>query len=50
MTDAGLQHLKGLTNLQTLELDNTQVTATGLTDLRKALPDCQIEYAGTVLP
>ena len=33
-TDAGLEHLKGLTNLRSLWLDNTQVTDAGLEHLK----------------
>ena len=34
LTDAGLAHLKGLTNLQTLDLKGTQVSDAGLTHLK----------------
>ena len=34
ITDAGLAQLKGLTNLQTLELDYTQITDAGLVHLK----------------
>ena len=34
MTDAGLVHLKGLTNLQSLDLDSTKVTDAGLEHLK----------------
>lgn len=34
ITDAGLEHLKGLTSLQTLYLTNTQVTDAGLVHLK----------------
>ncbi|MGO8753589.1 MAG: hypothetical protein ACLQNE_47250 [Thermoguttaceae bacterium] len=34
VTDAGLAHLKGLTQLQQLSLDNTQVTDAGLEHLK----------------
>ena len=42
ITDAGLVHLKGLTNLLTLILTDTQVTYAGVADLKKALPNCNI--------
>ena len=34
VTDTGLKHLKGLKNLEKLELDNTQVTDAGLEHLK----------------
>ena len=34
MTDAGLEHLKGLTQLQSLCLGNTKVTDAGLEHLK----------------
>ena len=34
VTDAGLEHLKGLTNLKQLELFGTQLTDTGLVHLK----------------
>ena len=43
VSDAGLEHLKGLTQLQTLLLDNTKVSDAGVEKLRWALPKCQIE-------
>jgi len=42
VTDAGLEHLKGLTNLQVVDVFQTQVTADGASELRLALPKCQI--------
>ena len=42
VTDAGLIHLKGLTKLKWLHLDDTQVTGAGVADLEKALPNCKI--------
>ena len=44
ITDAGLVHLRGLTNLQKLYLGNTKVTEAGVENLRKALPKCEINY------
>ena len=40
--DAGLEHLRALTELQTLQLRFTKVTDTGVADLKKALPNCKI--------
>lgn len=45
MTDAGLAHLKPLTNLTKLELYHTKVTAVGIADLRRALPKCEIGWS-----
>ena len=43
VTDAGLVHLKGLTNLTNLILPyHTQVTDAGVAELKKALPNCDI--------
>ncbi len=44
ITDAGLEHLKGLTNLELLVLGDTQVTDEGIKKLREALPNCNINY------
>ena len=43
VTDAGLENLKGLTNLTDLFLNNTQVTDAGVKELQKALPNCHID-------
>ena len=43
IADAWLVHLKGLTNLRRLELTGTKVTAAGVADLQKELPNCKIE-------
>jgi internalin A len=42
VSDAGLVHLKGLTNLTTLNLERSQVTAAGVAELKKSLPDANI--------
>ena len=42
ITDAGLEHLRGLTQLRTVDLRNTQVTDKGVNELKKALPNCEI--------
>jgi hypothetical protein len=39
VTDAGLQHLRTLTNLNVLGLPNAQVTDEGIEELRRALPN-----------
>jgi len=42
MTDAGLEQLKGLTSLRYLHVADTQVTDAGVSELKKALPNCTI--------
>jgi hypothetical protein len=42
ITDAGLEHLKGLKNLKAVNLRATKVTDAGVADLQKALPNCKI--------
>ena len=42
ITDSGLVHLKGLTNLKSLSLYKTQITDAGIAELQKALPNCKI--------
>lgn len=42
ITDAGLEHLKGFSGLQSLDLRGTGVTDDGAERLRQALPDCEI--------
>ena len=44
VTDEGLVHLAGLTNLRNLGLYGTQITDDGLDELKKVLPDCTIVY------
>jgi hypothetical protein len=44
VSDAGLVSLKGLNNLVRLELQKTSITDAGVNDLRKALPNCQIDH------
>jgi hypothetical protein len=39
---AGLVHLKELKGLTELNILNTQITDTGLKELRSALPKCEI--------
>jgi hypothetical protein len=43
LTDAGIKPLANLTNLESLDLRRTKVTATGIDELKKALPNCKIE-------
>ena len=42
VTDAGLVHLKVMTGLRRLDLNDTQATDAGVEDLKKALPQCTI--------
>lgn len=44
ITDAGLAHLKGMSKLKYLSLKDTKVTDAGVADLKKSLPNCQIEH------
>ena len=44
VSDAGLEHLVTLKQLQSLKLTGSKVTATGIAKLQKALPDCKIEH------
>ena len=44
ITDRGLSHFRGLTRLQELDLRGNQVTASGVAELQKALPDCKIVW------
>ena len=43
-TDAGLEYLKGLTNLEFLYLNHTKVTDAGAASLKEALPNCWISH------
>jgi hypothetical protein len=42
ITDAGLEHLRGLTGLTWLVVRDTKVTDAGVKKLQQALPDCFI--------
>ena len=42
ITDAGLVHLRGLKQLETLSLEKTKVTPEGIKRLRTALPKVRI--------
>jgi len=43
VTDAGMEHLKTVRNLQNLDISKTGVTQRGVDGLQQALPDCQIK-------
>jgi hypothetical protein len=47
ITDAGLEHLKGLSALQTLYLNDTKVTDTGLACLKGLTRLSNLNFAGT---
>jgi len=42
VTNGDLVHLKELTYLQVLDLEETQVTDAGVAELKQALPNCVI--------
>ena len=44
VTDAGLEHLKGLSKLRDLSVGDTKVTPGGGKKLQEALPQCRVEY------
>jgi Leucine-rich repeat (LRR) protein len=46
VTDAGLEHLKGLTSLTKLSLSRTPITDAGLAEIKAALPNCDISAVG----
>ena len=46
LTNAGIKHLANLTNLESLDLRRTKVTAPGIDELKAALPKCQIQWDG----
>jgi hypothetical protein len=42
VTDRGLEVLKALTRLETLELTDTRVSAAGVRDFRRAVPRVEV--------
>jgi len=44
ITDAGLEHAKGLTGLTWSNLENSRITGDGVNELRKGLPNRAIEH------
>ena len=42
ITNADLEHLKSLENLEYLNIHSTKVTAEGVASLQRALPNCEI--------
>jgi len=47
ITDAGLKHLTGLRRLERLDLIDSGVTEKGAAEFRKALPDCDVQWASS---
>jgi hypothetical protein len=50
ITDAGLEHLKGLTALRTILLSDTKVTDAGVNQLKKSLPDAVVSLDPSYRP
>ena len=44
VTDAGLEHLEGMTTLKKISVHETPVTDAGEKKLQQALPHCKIEH------
>lgn len=44
ITDSGLKHLNGLSNLRVLDIGHTQVSARAVHDLQESLPECRITH------
>jgi len=44
ISDAGLVHLMGLSNLTDLDLGGTEVSDEGISKLKEALPNCEIDF------
>ncbi len=49
VADAGLEHLKGLTRLHDLNLNDARVSLQGCQKLHESLPDCTILCHGRIL-
>lgn len=48
VTDAGMDHFKGCKFLTNLDLERTKITAPKILELKRALPDCKIEWDGDI--
>jgi hypothetical protein len=46
LTDTGLSELKALSRLTYINLRGNKVTAAGVADFQKALPECRVEWDG----
>jgi hypothetical protein len=44
VTDAGMEHLRGLTQLNFLAIKDTPVTDDGVKKYQQALPNCRVYY------
>jgi len=44
VTDAGLEHLKGLAKLGYLYIGHSKASSDGVNRLQQVLPDCQISH------
>jgi len=44
LSEAGIKHLAGQTNLESLDLRRTKASAAGVAELQKALPGCEIVW------
>ena len=49
VSDAGLAHFKDCKGLASLDVKKTKVTASGIAEFSKALPQCKIEWDGGVI-
>jgi hypothetical protein len=46
LTDVGLGTMQKIKGLKLVRLHGTKVTAQGVAELRKALPECKVEWDG----
>jgi hypothetical protein len=44
VSDAGIEHLHGMTGLESINLSGTRATFKGVDALRNALPRCKIDF------
>ncbi len=50
VTDAGLQHLQGLKNLEWLDVSGTKVTESGAKQFAESRPKCKVELYRNAKP
>jgi hypothetical protein len=48
VTDAGLEHLQGLSNLKMLNARGTRVTKEGADKLKQKIPDLQVGFGPAI--